>query len=77
MHNSQRVLESGMHCTRVDVVGPGKLAYSAQALERRLVDDGSLPVVDFDEAVDRTSDLVFSVRRLHSIHNIRFACQAV
>jgi len=58
VHDAERVLEAGVHGTRIDVIRPGQLADSAQALRSQLIYNRPLPVVDFNERVDRASNLV-------------------
>ncbi len=43
VHDAQRMLETGMHGPRVDIIGPGQLANSSQPLKGRMVDDVTLP----------------------------------
>src|SRR5258708_7011155 len=59
------MLETGVHCSRVDLVRPGELAYSAESLKRRVVDNVPFPVVDRDEPVNWTAKFVGTVRIPH------------
>jgi hypothetical protein len=52
------VLEARVHRSWVKKIGKSKLADSSESLERRLVDDLPLPVIDLNEAVDWAADLV-------------------
>jgi len=68
VHHSQGVLESCMHCARINKVSPCQLTDSSQALERRLRNDLSLPVIEWDEPVYWTPYLADTVRK-PSHHN--------
>jgi hypothetical protein len=62
VHHPERVFETRMHRTWIDLICPGKLAYPPQALKGRLRKYGHFPVVGMHEAVDGTSNLVDFVR---------------
>ena len=71
MHDPDGVFETRVHRPWIDVIGPGKLPNSAEALENRSINDRTLPVVDLDEAVDRAADFVFAMRRFHLAQSLR------
>jgi hypothetical protein len=52
------VLEARVHRTRIKKVSAGELADPSQSLERRLIDDLALPVIDLNEPVNRAANLV-------------------
>ena len=58
MHHSERVFESSMHGTGINLVGPGELTDTPQPLKRLLGNDRHLPVIGLDEAMHGASDLV-------------------
>jgi hypothetical protein len=65
VHDAEGVLEAGMHGAGVDLVGPGELADAAETLERGVIDDLTLPVVERDEPVNGATDLVRAMRVRH------------
>jgi hypothetical protein len=62
VENTKAVFEPAVCCSRVDIIGPGELTDSSKPLERRLGNDFSFPVVQFDKAVNRAPELVKSMR---------------
>src|SRR5262245_34145413 len=59
------MLKARVHAPGVDVVSPGELTDAAETLERAVVDYLSLPVVGWDEPVDRTTEFVSAIRVGH------------
>jgi hypothetical protein len=62
------VLEASVHRSRVKKIGKSKLADSSESLERRLVDDLPLPVIDLDKTMDGATYLVSSMGISNQVH---------
>ena len=62
MHDSERVLESGMHCTWVDIISPSELPNSTQPLKSRLRNYTPFPIVQGYEAVNGAANFIRAVR---------------
>src|SRR5439155_26209875 len=58
VHDAERMLKACVHRARIYMVGPGKLTNPPQSLKRRLRDDLSFPVVQRNETVQRTTNLI-------------------
>ena len=69
VHNAERVLETIVHGAGIDLVCPCELPNSAQPLKSGLSDDFPLPVIERNEAVDRTADFerAMQVQRVKTI----------
>ncbi len=70
VHDAERVLETRVHCSGVDIVRKGELADAPQSLKRRLGNDIPLPFREGDEPVNRASELEFPLLQesSHFIH---------
>ena len=57
VHRAQRMFEPGMSRSRIYKICKGQLPDTSQTLKCRMVDDFSFPVIEFNESVDRVSDI--------------------
>ena len=65
MHDSQRMLEAAVHCSWIDVICPCELTDAPKPLVSRVVDDLPLPVVVWNESMNRAADLILAMRVSH------------
>jgi hypothetical protein len=56
VHDAKGMLETSVRCARINVIRESQLTNPSKPLEDGVADDVPLPIIEFDEAVDRNSD---------------------
>ncbi len=67
MHNSQRMFESSMHRTGINLIRPTQLTDTPQTLKRWLGDNLPLPVVQRNETMHRAANFILAMRVSHAL----------
>ncbi len=66
MHDTERMFESGMHCTWINMICPTELADSPQGLEGAVRNDFTLTIIQGNETVHRATDFKLAMRIEHA-----------